>query len=96
MAACDHHYDENHQNNHVVLIECVRVLCVCVSVCVCVRVFVFLCVCVFMCVCVFVCVGGVGSIFSRMFFFCQGSTFAALPRSYEKSVDNIGVKRCLV
>ena len=29
-------------------------------------------------------------------FFCQGSTFVALPRSYAKSVDNIGVKRCLV
>ena len=29
-------------------------------------------------------------------FFCQGSTFVALPRSYAKSVDNTGVKRCLV
>ena len=29
-------------------------------------------------------------------FFCQGSTFVALPRSYAKSVDNAGVKRCLV
>ena len=28
--------------------------------------------------------------------FCQGSTFVALPRSYAKSVDNTGVKRCLV
>ena len=28
-------------------------------------------------------------------FFCQGSTFVALPRSYAKSVDNTGVKRCL-
>ena len=26
----------------------------------------------------------------------QGSTFVALPRSYAKSVDNTGVKRCLV
>ena len=41
---------------------------------------------VFLCFCdgVFVC------------FFCQGSTFVALPRSYAKSVDNTGVKRCLV
>ena len=41
---------------------------------------------VFLCFCggVFVC------------FFCQGSTFVALPRSYGKSVDNTGVKRCLV
>ena len=58
---------------------------------------VFLCLCfcgggggvlvvVFSCFCggVFVC------------FFCQGSTFVALPRSYAKSVDNTGVKRCLV
>ena len=56
---------------------------------------VFLCLCfcggggvveVFLCFCdgVFVCV------------FCQGSTFVALPRSYAKSVDNTGVKRCLV
>ena len=29
-------------------------------------------------------------------FFGQGSTFVALPRSYAKSVDNTGVKRCLV
>ena len=29
-------------------------------------------------------------------FFGQGSTFVALPRSYAKSVDNAGVKRCLV
>ena len=29
-------------------------------------------------------------------FFGQGSTFVALPRSYVKSVDNTGVKRCLV
>ena len=55
-----------------------------------------MCVCVYVCVlCVFVCFGGVGSNFSCMFF-CQGSTFVSLPRSYEKSVDNIGVKRCLV
>ena len=41
---------------------------------------------VFLCFCggVFVC------------FFCQGSTFVALPRSYAQSVDNTGVKRCLV
>ena len=38
---------------------------------------------VFLCFC-----GGV--------FFGQGSTFVALPRSYAKSVDNTGVKRCLV
>ena len=31
-----------------------------------------------------------------VFFFGQGSTFVALPRSYAKSVDNTGVKRCLV
>ena len=29
-------------------------------------------------------------------FFGQGSTFVALPRRYAKSVDNTGVKRCLV
>ena len=29
-------------------------------------------------------------------FFGQGSTFVALPRSYAKSVDNTGVKKCLV
>ena len=29
-------------------------------------------------------------------FFGQGSTFVTLPRSYTKSVDNTGVKRCLV
>ena len=38
---------------------------------------------VFLCFC-----GGV--------FLCQGSAFVALPRSYAKSVDNTGVKRCLV
>ena len=64
--------------------------------CFCFGVVVFLCLCfcgrgggvfeVFLCFCdgVFVC------------FFCQGSTFVALPRSYAKSVDNTGVKRCLV
>ena len=31
-----------------------------------------------------------------MFFFGEGPTFVALPRSYAKSVDNAGVKRCLV
>ena len=31
-----------------------------------------------------------------MFFFCQGSTFVASPRSYAKSVDNTGIKRYLV
>ena len=48
-------------------------------------VFVFLwwCFCVFVVVFLYV-------------FFCQGSTFVALPRSYAKSVDNDGVKRCLV
>ena len=65
-------------------------MCVCLCVCLCV------CVCLSVFVCVFVCFGGVGSIFSRMFFFWQGPTFVALTRSYEKSVDNIGVKRCLV
>ena len=29
-------------------------------------------------------------------FFCQGSTFVPLSRSYAKSIDNIGVKRYLV
>ena len=29
-------------------------------------------------------------------FFCQGSTFVAVPRSYANSVDNTGLKRCLV
>ena len=29
-------------------------------------------------------------------FFGQGSSFVALPKSYAKSVDNTGVKRCLV
>ena len=41
--------------------------------------------------------GGVVWCFCGVFvFFCQGSTFVALPRSYAKSVDNTGVKRCLV
>ena len=46
--------------------------------------------------------GGVFVVFLRfcdgvfVCFFCQGSTFVALPRSYAKSVDNTGVKRCLV
>ena len=31
-----------------------------------------------------------------VFFFCQGSIFVALPRRYAKSIDNTGVKRCLV
>ena len=34
-------------------------------------------------------------VFVVVFFLCQGSTFVALPRSYAKSVDNTGVKRCL-
>ena len=50
------------------------------------------------------CCGGVfvGGVFVVVFlwwcggvfvcFFCQGSTFVALPRSYAKSVDNTGVK----
>ena len=51
---------------------------------VCVVVFVWWCfVVVFLCFCVFVC-------------FFLGSTFVALPRSYAKSVDNTGAKRCLV
>ena len=29
-------------------------------------------------------------------FLGEGSTFVALPRNYAKSVDNTGVKRCLV
>ena len=41
---------------------------------------------VFLCFC--------GGVFCM--FFCEGSTFVALPRSYVKSVDNTGVKRCLV
>ena len=57
------------------------------------------------CACVFVVVVVV-VVFLRCFFvfvmvflyvfFGQGSTFVALPRSYAKSVDNTGVKRCLV
>ena len=44
---------------------------------------------VFLCFC--------GGVFVFLWFFlCQGSTFVALPRSYAKSVDNTGVKRCLV
>ena len=46
-------------------------------------VFLWWCFCVFVAVFLYV-------------FFCQGSTFVALPRSYAKSVDNAGVKRCLV
>ena len=37
-----------------------------------------------------------GGVFVAVFFLCQGSTFVALPRSFAKSVDNTGVKRCLV
>ena len=55
-----------------------------------------LCVCVFFCVFLRACVVGVWGANFRIFFFGQGSTFVALPRSYEKSVDNTGVKRCLV
>ena len=54
--------------------------------------------------------GGGGGVFVVVFLRCfcvfvmvflyvflgQGSTFVALPRSYAKSVDNTGVKRCLV
>ena len=49
--------------------------------------------------------GGGGGVFEVCLCFCdgvvvcffgQGSTFVALPRSYAKSVDNTGVKRCLV
>ena len=74
---------------------------------VCVVVFLFWCGGVF--VVVFVCLcfcGGGGGVFVVVYlcfcggvfvcFFCQGSTFVALPRSYAKSVDNTGVKRCLV
>ena len=55
-------------------------------------VLVFLLVVVFLwwCGCVFVVV------FLYVFFWGQGPTFLALPRSYAKSVDNTGVKRCLV
>ena len=57
---------------------------------------------VFLCLC-FCGGGGVFEVFLCFFdgvFVCflfgQGSTFVALPRSYAKSVDNTGVKRCLV
>ena len=57
-------------------------------------VFVWWCFCfgvvVFLCLCF---CGGGGGLYV---FFCQGSTFVALPRSYAKSVANTGVKRCLV
>ena len=46
-------------------------------------VFLWWCFCVFVMVFLYV-------------FFGQGSTVVALPRSYAKSVDNTGVKRCLV
>ena len=60
----------------------------------------FLCVCVFLracvlCVCVCSCVSVCGVSY-RVGFSCQASPFTALPRSYEKSVDNTGVKSCLV
>ena len=69
--------------------------------CFCFGVVVFLCLCfcgggggvfvvVWWCFCGVFC----GGVF--VCFFCQGSTFVALPRSYAKSVDNTGVKRCLV
>ena len=61
--------------------------------CFCFGVVVFLwwcfCACVFV---VFLCF--CGGVFVCLF--CQGSTFVTLPRSYAKSVDNTGVKRCLV
>ena len=40
-----------------------------------------------------------GGVFVMVFlyvFLCQGSTFVAVRRSYANSVDNAGVKRCLV
>ena len=46
-------------------------------------VFLWWCFCVFVVVFLYV-------------FFDQRSTFVAVPRSYAKSVDNTGVKRCLV
>ena len=45
----------------------------------------------FLCFCV-----GVFVFLWWCFFFGQGSTFVALRRSYAKSVDNTGVKKCLV
>ena len=45
------------------------------------------CVCLCVCMCVFVCV-----CVCVLVCWCVG----VLPRSYEKSVDNTGVKRCLV
>ena len=56
---------------------------------------VFLCLCfcgggvfeAFLCFCDGVCV---------CFVFFVGATFVALPRSYAKSLDSTGVKRCLV
>ena len=57
-------------------------------------VFLCLCFCLWLCFC-----GGVVVFLwwcFCMFFFGQGPTFLALPRSYAKSVDNTGVKRCLV
>ena len=56
----------------------------CFCACVFVVVVVFLkCFCVFVMVFLYV-------------FFGQGSTFVALARSYAKSVDDTGIKRCLV
>ena len=63
---------------------------------VCVVVFLFWCGGVFVLVCF---CGGVVEVFLCFcdgVFFCQGSAFVALPRSYAKSVDKTGVKRCLV
>ena len=38
-----------------------------------------------------------GGVFVVVFlFFCPGSTFVALRRGFAKSVDNTGVKKCLV
>ena len=72
---------------------------------VCVVVLLFWCGGVFVVAFLRLCFCGGGGVFVVVFlcfcggvfcFFCQGSTFVALPRSYVKSVDNTGVKRCLV
>ena len=42
------------------------------------------------------CCGGVFVVVLLYVFFCEGSTFVALPRSDAKSDDNTGVKRCVV
>ena len=66
--------------------------------CFCFGVVVFLwwcCACVFVVVVVFLRCFCVFVMVFLYVVFGQGSTFVALPRSYAKSVDNTGVKRCL-